>query len=215
MGDGGIGDMIALIPMIISFIITLPQRFMNIFAAIMNIQLGLILEMKNVGIVTGIVLTDAYVFLLYTWELIRTYMICGPKILANLTNCLIYYIIDFAAIVLYLPVRIFLAILKALGINLYPVEKKIFEGLEKVDRIVFTQTGFHIIHWPKSIRDQCYNCKRLKLTVYSDRIVDMIGDFTTVIPAILATGLKYLGRAGTNIENVFASNPPMPDLNFF
>jgi hypothetical protein len=215
MGDGGLGDMLAMIPMIINFLITLPQRFMNILAAIINIELGLIMSLGNAGTVAGIVLTDAYEFLLYTWELVRTYMICAPKMLANLTHCLIYYIIDFVGIVLYLPVRIFLAILKALGVNLYPQEKQIWDGIEKVDRVIFTQTGFHIVHWPKSIRDQCYNCKRLKLTVYSNRIVDMVGDFTTVIPAILVTGMKYLKRAGANIDNVFGSNPSMPDMNFF
>ena len=213
MGDGGIGDMISMIPAIINFLITLPQRFANIFAGIINIFLGLAIELKDVGIVSGIVLTDFFVFLEYTWELIRTYMICAPKILSNLTNCLIYYICDFFGIVLYLPVRIFLTLLKMFGVNLYPLEKQIWDGIEKIDRLVFTAVGFHIIHWPKSIRDRCYNCKRLKLTVYADRIVDIADDFTVKIPAIMVTGIRYLKKALANINEVFASNPSFPSFD--
>jgi hypothetical protein len=213
MGDGGIMDMIGMIPAIINFLITLPQRFANIFAGIINIFMGLAIELKDVGVVSGIVLTDFFIFLKYTWELIRTYMICAPKMIANLTSCLIYYMCDFFGIVLYLPVRILLAILKACGINLYPTEQKIWDSIEKFDRLVFTYVGFHLIHWPKSIRDKCYNCKRLKLTVYADRILDIVDDFTVTIPGIMVTGLRYLKKALGNVNQVFASNPSFPDFN--
>jgi hypothetical protein len=214
MANGGTEGLFSLIPAIFNFLITLPQRFANIFVGIMNIFLGIAMELKNVGIVSGMVLLDFFTFLEYTWELIRTYLICAPKILSNLTNCLIYYIIDFIFVVLYLPIRIFLSLLLAVGVNLYPIQQKISDGFEKIDRLSFTYTGFHVIHWPKSIRDQCYNCKRLKLTVYADRIVDIVDDFTVNIPAIMKTGLHYLGAALGNIEQVFSDKPKFPSFNF-
>lgn len=213
MGDGGIGDMISMIPTIINFLITLPQRFANIFAGIINIMLGVAMELKSVGIVSGIVLTDFFVFLEYTWELIRTYMICAPKMIANLTSCLIYYMCDFFGIVLYLPVRIFLSLLKIFGVNLYPIEKQIWDGIERIDRLIFTAVGFHIIHWPKNVRDQCYNCKRLKLTVYADRILDIVDDFTVTIPSIMVEGIRYLKKALVNVNEVFASKPNFPSFD--
>jgi len=212
MGDGGIGDMISMIPTIINFLITLPQRFANIFAGIINIMLGVAMELKSVGIVSGIVLTDFFVFLEYTWELIRTYMICAPKMIANLTSCLIYYMCDFFGIVLYLPVRIFLSLLKIFGVNLYPIEKQIWDGIERIDRLIFTAVGFHLIHWPKNVRDQCYNCKRLKLTVYADRILDIVDDFTVTIPGIMVEGIRYLKKALVNVNEVFASKPNFPSF---
>lgn len=213
MGDGGLGDMISMIPTIINFLITLPQRFANIFAGIINIFLGVAMELKDIGIVSGIVLTDFFVFLEYTWELIRTYMICAPKMIANLTSCLIYYMCDFFGIVLYLPVRIFLSLLKMFGVNLYPVEKQIWDGIERIDRLVFTAVGFHIVHWPKNVRDQCYNCKRLKLTVYADRILNIVDDFTVTIPSIMVTGMRYLKKALVNVNEVFASHPNFPSFD--
>jgi hypothetical protein len=213
MGDGGIGDMISMIPTIINFLITLPQRFANIFAGIINIFLGVAMELKSIGIVSGIVLTDFFVFLEYTWELVRTYMICAPKMIANLTSCLIYYMCDFFGIVLYLPVRIFLSLLKIFGVNLYPIEKQIWDGIERIDRLIFTAVGFHIIHWPKNVRDQCYNCKRLKLTVYADRILDIVDDFTVTIPSIMVEGIRYLKKALVNVNEVFASKPKFPSFD--
>jgi hypothetical protein len=213
MGDGGIGDMMSMIPTIINFLITLPQRFANIFAGIINIMLGVAMELKSIGIVSGIVLTDFFVFLEYTWELIRTYMICAPKMIANLTSCLIYYMCDFFGIVLYLPVRIFLSLLKIFGVNLYPIEKQIWDGIERIDRLIFTAVGFHIIHWPKNVRDQCYNCKRLKLTVYADRILDIVDDFTITIPSIMVEGIRYLKKALVNVNEVFASKPNFPSFD--
>lgn len=214
MGDGGVGDMISMIPVIINFLITLPQRFANIFAGIINIFIGVAMELKDVGIVSGIVLTDFFIFLEYTWELIRTYMICAPKMISNLTSCLIYYIFDFFGIVLYLPVRIFISLLKIFGVNLYPVEKQIWDGIEKIDRLIFTAIGFHLIHWPKNVRDQCYNCKRLKLTVYADRILNIVDDFTVNIPGIMVTGIRYLKKALVNVNEVFASHPDFPSFDF-
>jgi hypothetical protein len=50
------------------------------------------------------------------------------------STCFLYYIIEFIGVLLYMPVRIMLLLLRVLGINLYPVEKGVWDSLEKLDR---------------------------------------------------------------------------------
>jgi hypothetical protein len=206
---------LSLIPMIVKFILSLPQRFAHIAAGIINIFFGIAVELKDLGVVTGIVLIDFFIFIEYTWEFIKTYTICSLYFLSNITRCIFYYIIDIVGILLYLPVRIFLYIFYVLGVNLYSVETQIWDGLEKLDSIILGYTGIHIIHWPKSIRDQCYNCKRLKINIYAGTIMNLVDDFTIKIPTIMASGISYLVAAFGNVEQVFGSNPKFPKFPQF
>jgi len=208
----GIGDAFKLLGQIIDFLTTLPQRLLNISFGLINIFLGIAVELKNAGVVSGIVLIDFFVFMEYTWEFVKTYTICSLYFLSNMTHCIFYYIIDIFGILLYLPVRLILYIVYIIGLNLYPMEKQLWDGLEILDSNIFRYTGVHIIHWPKSIRNQCYNCKRLKVSVYGGKIMDLVDDFTIKIPAIMIKGIPYLTAAFGNLNQVFASNPSMPDM---
>ena len=204
-----------LIPMIVKFILTLPQRFANIAAGIINIFFGIAVELKDIGVVSGILLIDFFIFMEYTFEFVRTYTICSLYFLSNMTNCIIYYIIDVFGIVLYLPIRLLLYLFYMLGVNMYQTEINIWNGLEKLDAIIFGYIGIHIIHWPKNIRDKCYNCKRLKVNIYAGKIMGLIDDFTIKIPRIIVKGLTYLKAAFGNVEQVFGSNPKFPKMPKF
>lgn len=207
----GLGAALKMIPMVIKFIMTLPQRFANIMTGLINIFFGVAVELKDIGVISGIVLIDFFVFMEYTWEFVRTYTICSLYFLSNMTRCILYYMIDIFGIILYLPVRIILYLIYVIGFNLYPIETQVWDGLEKLDTIVYAYIGFHIIHWPKSIRDQCYNCKRLKVKVYAGKIMNLVDDFTIKIPAIIIKGLPYLKASFDNMMQVFSSNPKMPN----
>jgi hypothetical protein len=204
-----------LIPMIVKFILTLPQRFANIAVGIMNIFFGIAVELKDIGVVSGILLIDFFIFMEYTFEFVRTYTICSLYFISNMTNCIFYYIIDIFGIVLYLPVRLLLYLFYMLGVNMYQTEINIWNGLEKLDAIIFGYIGIHIIHWPKNIRDKCYNCKRLKVNIYAGKIMGLVDDFTIKIPRIIVKGLTYLKAAFGNVEQVFGSKPKFPKMPKF
>jgi hypothetical protein len=203
-------DPFALLPMVIKFIMTLPQRFANIMTGLLNIFFGVAISLKDVGVISGIVLIDFFIFMEYTWEFVKTYTICSLYFLSNMTRCIFYYIIDIFGILLYLPIRLILYMVYVFGINLYPIETKVWDGLEKLDVFIFGYTGIHIIHWPKSIRDQCYNCKRLKVNIYAGKIMNLVDDFTIKIPAIIIKSIPYLKASLNNLMQVFSSNPKMP-----
>jgi hypothetical protein len=98
---------------------------------------------------------------------------------------------------------------------MYPIEDKVWEGLEKLNMTIFAYTGVHVIHWPKSIRDQCYNCKRLKVNVFAGKIMGLVDDFTIKIPNLLSAGIKYLVAAFDNVQQVFGSRPKFPKMPKF
>jgi hypothetical protein len=209
---GGLGDALKMIPMIIKFIMTLPQRFAHIMVGLINIFFGVAVSLKDVGVISGIVFIDFFVLMMYTWEFVRTYTICSVQFAGNITNCIFYYIIDIIVnfltlIFVHLPLWI---LLNFLGINLYKDVQKMSELLEKLDQIIFNYVGFHIIHWPKNVRDKCYNCKRLKMSVYAGKIMGLVDDFTIKIPAIIIKAIPYLKGAFDNLMQIFASNPRMP-----
>ncbi len=66
--------------------------------------------------------------------------------------------------------------------------------LEKLDRFTIDQFGFHIIHFPKSIRDKCYNCRRLKPRAFVRKTGEFVDDLTNdVIPLTTGGFVKMLG----------------------
>lgn len=214
---GAFEDALKMIPMIINFIMTLPQRFANIMVGLVNIFFGVAVSLKDIGVISGIVFIDFFVFMMYTWEFIRTYTICGVQFAGNITNCIFYYIIDMIVnflILIFVHLPLWL-LLNFLGINLYNDVKKMSDLLEKLDQIVFNYVGFHIIHWPKNVRDKCYNCKRLKMGVYAGKIMGLVDDFTIKIPAIIIKSIPYLKGAFENLLQVFASKPNFPRFPSF
>jgi hypothetical protein len=121
----------------------------------------------------------------YASEFVFTYTVCGVKYISNIPNCIFYYLVDMFIQILYLPLRITIWILYAfLGINLYPTQKMIWKYVEQINGYVYGFTGFNIIRWPKNIRDQCYNCKRLKTSVLVNKASDINKGFKTAIPTI-------------------------------
>lgn len=213
----GFGDALKLLPMIINFLITLPLRFGHIMVGLVNIFFGVAVSLKDLGVVSGIVFIDFFVFMMYTWEFVKTYTICSAQFAGNITSCIFYYFIDIIVnflllIFVHLPLWI---LFNFLGISLYKDVEKLSKALEELDQIIFGLVGFHIIHWPKNVRDKCYNCKRLKMSVYAGKIMGLVDDFTIKIPAILIKGVPYLKGAFDNLMQIFASKVSTPKFPNF
>jgi hypothetical protein len=85
---------------------------------------------------------------------------------------------------------------------------KVFEGIpapfdkmkrmaEELDAHIFGIFGAHIIHWPKPIRDMCYNCKRLRPEALVAKTMDVEYDITGRIATLAVGGvMKMFGGVG-------------------
>jgi len=138
------------------------------------------------------------------FEFSLSHLICGMKLLANWKQCVLYYILDAIGQLLYLPVRITLwALFTFLRLDLYKAECKFWGALDLFDRWWFTKTSFHLIHYPKNIRDDCYNCCRVKTEVLMDKGNKLNDDLMTVIPTLVWPGITNIVNGVSNFMNPF------------
>jgi hypothetical protein len=206
-----IGDAFALLGKLIEFMITLPARIANLVVGTTNILIGIGLSAMHLGEIVPMVFLDWLMILGYMFEFVKTYTVCSVYFLTNIKNCILYYVIEMFGVLLYMPIRIMLLIFKLFGVNLYPLEKKVWESLDKLDRYVVGNLGFHIIYWPKAIRNQCFNCKRLKIDILMQRAGDVGDDFFVKIPALIKNAIPLFITGANELGNIFASgSPPMP-----
>jgi hypothetical protein len=131
------------------------------------------------------------------------YVLCGVKVLQNLHACIFYYALQMIGQIFYLPIRWYLWLLYMVGLDLYSYETEFWDYVEWFDRITFTNLGFHISRFPKNIRDQCYNCRRIKQSTISRVAKDINHDFMTGIPEKLQRGIRTIERGGDEIKYAF------------
>jgi len=132
-----------------------------------------------------------------------SWMLCLFKNIGNMQTCIFYYILEAIGQILYLPVRIFLYFTSQVGINFYPLETRFWDGIEHLDKLVMGSAGFHISHYPKNIRNQCYNCKRLKVSTLMARSDPLVKDITEVAPRNLTPGIRRMIRGAAQLMNPF------------
>ena len=91
---------------------------------------------------------------------------CGVNGIINLPQCFLWYMLDIAGRIIYLPFRLTFWFLEYLTeIELTKIEKDVWCFLEEIDQYIYKPepdglgTGIHIIHFPDSVILKCYTCK--------------------------------------------------------
>jgi hypothetical protein len=163
-------------------------KLFNVFSMISDIGRGfeeigqgideLVTEVP-VGVYHAIL--DGSEFLQYIGVFLFTNFVCMMKNMKNMTSCIFFYIFDAILLLCYLPIAIFLFLFSFIFPSIYDMQKKVFEYAEKIDKYWFGFFKFHLIHYPKSVRDMCYNCKRLKPTVFVNKIMEYADDISDPI----------------------------------
>lgn len=137
------------------------------------------------------------------FEFSISYLICTLKMLANIKKCWFYYVLDAIGQLIYLPIRISLWTVYSIGIDLYSLECRIWSWIDLLDRFIFTKTGVHLIHYPKSVRDDCYNCCRVKIDVLAHKGDVVYDDFMQVVPQLIWPGIMHIIRGVSNFMDPF------------
>lgn len=91
---------------------------------------------------------------------------CGINGIINLPQCFLWYMLDIAGRIIYLPFKITFYFLEWLTeIEITKIEKDVWCFLEDIDKYIYSPepdglgTGIHIIHFPDSVMRKCYYCK--------------------------------------------------------
>tara|TARA_B110000879_G_scaffold158586_1_gene204756 strand:+ start:3008 stop:3670 length:663 start_codon:yes stop_codon:yes gene_type:complete len=201
---GGVKNMIKNFKIIICFLSTVPNRINNINAGFNNIFKGFTTEFEAIGKSFYQGTSSIGLLGLYIGELISTYMMCGFKFAGNFFDCIFYYIIDIILYILYLPAIIILwAFDSFLDIDLYFIPQNTYKGLQLINDFLFPYLGFHIIHWPKKIREDCYLCKRLKTQAVDKTATNVKVTFKEKIPNNFGKSKLLFRRGRHQFEEMF------------
>ena len=187
----------------------LPKRFKLIeegFTGIFN-GFGQTFRAMATGIGKGML--DVFLIIEFTFVWFFTHLICGVTLATRLNKCFFYYALDCMGQILYLPFRLaFWVISMYMGDEIYKTEKAMWNNIESLDGYFYNYFQFHIMHYPKNVRDWCYNCKRLKGNVLTDTSNMIAYDFNTRLPAEMMEGVDKMKESGDKISRAITSPDP-------
>lgn len=202
-----VNEIISVVDEVVKEIEKLGRRFSHIAFGIQEIFVGIGFQFIEFGEGIGDSIEGTGEVLSYTFELIRTYLICSVKYLKNLYKCIFYYILSGIGKILYLPIRILLWFAYTVfRIDAYGIEKQAWDGIETIDTIFYEIFGIHIIYFPKKIRDDCFTCIRLKPSVVAKKS-DEVNDTISNIIVNLFSGNPHYDLATDHFNQFAAKNP--------
>jgi hypothetical protein len=173
---------LAMIPKLISIITEVVMGIKDIF-------LGMAREFQEFPQGAYYLAVHAAIFAQYLGVFAFTNLFCAMQMIQNFTSCFFWYALDIFGKILYLLPQVLILFLTLIGVPAKELETKIWDGLESLDRIVVDASGYHIIHFPKDVRDRCYNCKRLSTSALINKATDAFDDINDPILPLMTGGI--------------------------
>jgi hypothetical protein len=181
------------------------NRMKKMGTAIKNIFGGIGTEFTGLGEGLNLGFTNIGVLFKWTGEFVFSYIKCGINYIKNLHRCIFYYVLDTLGYTLYgLFVGIPLWILKTfMKRDLYGTVDRLWDKIYEYDAYIYGFAGFHIAHYPKNIRDLCYNCKRMRIDALKNKVSEINYDFLVKMPELLNKGVVEMNRGGDDFLSAF------------
>lgn len=193
---------------IVSFLKMIPKLINIVTEIVMGIKdifLGLAREFQEFPQGAFYLGVHLAIFIQYLGVFVFTNLFCAMQMIQNFTSCFFWYALDIFGKILYLVPQVFILIFSLFGIPAREMEKNIWDALESVDRLVVDMSGYHLIHFPKSVRDRCYNCKRLSTSALIGRAADTFGDINDPIIPLMTGGLLDMFNGARRAVNALLS----------
>jgi len=154
------------------------------------------------------------IFTIYLVRWIIDHIICALKMMFSLPTCIIFYFFNLVGQLLYLPFRAMWFLLWLCGFEkIYDYEKTFWDKVWEADIWVFKSmiplfgTGVHFAAWPKSIRQKCFSCVRLKMGAVGDKFLPVGERFGKKLPNAVGPHLKTAGKGFMGIIDSFTKFP--------
>lgn len=202
----GIDIMLINFVRILCFLNKMPCRFRNLFESFDNLFQGVAEEFLVIGQAIEMGFESVSDLVYYFGVFIGSYMNCGANLLKNSITCVPFYLGSIIGFILYLPIQIILWAFKTfLSFDLYPTEKRIWKGLKTSNDALFPIIGFHFMHYPKWVRENCYSCIRLRTSVLKEAKNQTDDTFNEKIPDLInGKNRTKINKAFRHFEEVFA-----------
>jgi hypothetical protein len=202
----GIDVMLSNFVRILCFLNKMPCRFRNLFESFDNLFQGVAEEFLVIGQAIEMGFESVSDLVYYFGVFIGSYMNCGANLLKNSITCVPFYLGSIIGFILYLPIQIILWAFKTfLSFDLYTTEKRIWKGLKTSNDALFPIIGFHFMHYPKWVRENCYSCIRLRTSVLKGAKNQTDDTFNEKIPDLInGKNRNKINKAFRHFEEVFA-----------
>jgi len=167
---------------------------------------GVAREMIELPAAISIGAIGASRFIQSVWVFGISNFFCGMKLMDNFTSCALYYLLEIIGSILYLiPALVFMVLDWLTGGQKVGslIENTVWSLLEKLDRLTIDNLGFHVIHFSKSVRDKCYNCRRLKPMAFVRKATDFAADINDPIIPLATGGIQDMFTGFKRIVNAF------------
>lgn len=208
----GIRNMIRDFKRIICFLGTVPLRIRNLNAGFENIFNGINAEFDAIGKSFSMGFSSINVLAMYIGELISTYLGCGFKFIENFFDCVFYYIVDAIIYIIGLPLTFIIwAFDFYFSIDLSYIRDRSYNGMKTINDFLYPYLGFHIIHWPKPVREQCYLCRRLKVEAVNKRAKEVDVTFNEKIPKNFGNSRSMFRIGKRQFEEIFKTVVRQPN----
>ena len=192
----GIDEMISDFQKLICLFESFPDRIANAISGVDLIFQGIGEQFELITKAAGRGLDETSTLSNYSIVFFNSYLKCFMKFLLNMHRCFFFYIVDVFGKFFYLPIRIVMWMsVQYFDFDLSPTEKKIWKGMDYIDNIIFSMFGFHIIHFPESIRKDCYTCIRLRKEVINRQAKVVDHTFNVEMPDIVNSDITKVGLA--------------------
>jgi hypothetical protein len=93
------------------------------------------------------------------------YIVCAFQKLLNIPNCSLWYGMEIAGKMFYLPFRITFAVLDmifgflAIDFSIQYMVNRVWWFIDDIDHAMYDGgSGFHIVHYPDDVIKRCYSC---------------------------------------------------------
>lgn len=193
-----------------SFFKELERRFIDFGVGVKDIFDGLGVQIEGVGKGIELGFGDVGLLIEYCFILLGSYLACGVYFIGQLPKCFFYYVLEWIGQILYLPVRIFIWFMDTFcKIKLQKHMDKFWYFMEKIDKIIYKYAKFHIMHYPRSVRERCYVCKRLKQSVITRQTEVVNYDFAPNggIAKVIDQYGEQMRRGAEEVKGVFRPWP--------
>lgn len=203
------GFLLAMIFKIVPIGINIASRGKTIVQGFKELGTGIADLIKNTAILTGIIGIDTIEFFFQLCVYLFKLLLCSVSIISDFPKCLIFYFIQIlinvvlaGMVSILFIVDVFLMPKKWAGIGAVEVLIMILNLIEKIDRIIYTNLSFHIVHYPDSIIEMCYTCSAMGDTSGFKKVANRwFNDIFVKIPNDIG---GPIGESITGIGHIFS-----------
>jgi hypothetical protein len=116
------------------------------------------------------------------------FILCAFQKLLNIPNCFLWYSMEVAGKMFYLPFRLTFYVLDLIlstmgvGFSIQDIVNRIWWFIDDIDHYLYEQgSGFHIVHYPDDIIKRCYSCSIGKFPKIPEFPMDAVTSFASCV----------------------------------